>query len=102
MTSLNHMQQLAWNEPSDNPLAPTANLQEDSEIQQPGEGLDIPVASDFTTQDYGIELGAVAVAPDNCCYLFDYLDFGGDRKLVCHDGSANEINLANKGFNNKT
>ena len=54
MTSLNHMQQLAWNETNDtHPLAPTANLQEDPEIQQPGEGLDIPVASEFTVQDDG-------------------------------------------------
>ena len=54
MTSLNHMQQLAWNETNDtHPLAPTANLQEDPEIQQPGEGLDIPVASELTVQDDG-------------------------------------------------
>jgi len=46
-----------------------------------GEGLDIDMPEEQM-------LGAVPVPGDDCCYLFDYENFGGEAKKVCHYGVA--------------
>ena len=74
MTSLNIMAQLEQNQANELRLLMEKQVMSAEDFSQQGEGLD------GEQQDMeNTIVGANLVPSDNCCVLFDYRDYGGDR-----------------------
>ena len=88
MTSLNIMAQLEQQQA--NELRQLMNQQVifAEDFSQQGEGLD------YDEQDMdNIILGSVPIPDEDCCYLFEYKNYGGHSAMVCHWGEPIEKEL---------
>ena len=94
MTSLNIMAQLEQNQANELRLLMEKQTFSAEDFSQQGEGLDIE------QQDMeNLILGSVPTPQDDCCYLFNNKNYGGDRKWICHWGEPVERELYDPIYN---